>query len=371
MGSSGGRRLGVAAAVVEGELVAGDVVVEGGRVREVGARPAGRAGIAAPGFVDVQVNGYAGVDFSATDPAGYATASRAMARTGVTAFLATIPTAAPDRYPSILATASDVASGDPLPGAHLAGVHLEGPFLSPQRAGAHRVEWLQPPDPVALAAWAAAAPVRLLTLAPELEGAAAVIAAARDAGIVVAVGHTDAEASVAQAAFDEGASAITHLWNAHRPIASRDPGPGGVALARPDVFVCAIADLVHVAPETLAFTVAAAGERFVAVTDAVAWAGLDDGPYRMGDRTVLVADGAVRLDDGTLAGSATALDQGVRNLVGLGIDLPRALDAVTRRPARLLGDDTLGRLAPEGPATLTVLDDDLRVVQVLVGGAEV
>jgi N-acetylglucosamine-6-phosphate deacetylase len=364
------HRLGVAAALVDGQRVPGDVEVDAGRVSAVGVGSGGGTGLAVAGFVDLQVNGFAGVDFTATDLDGYRRASTAMARTGVTSFLVTIPTSAPDRYDETL-DAATAAVRSPLPGARAVGIHLEGPFLSPDRAGAHRREWLRAPSAPLVDALLGGGEVALVTVAPEIEGGLDLVGRLRREGTIVSVGHTDATAEMAHRAFDAGASAITHLWNAHRPITSRDPGAGGAALARPDVFVCAIADLVHVAPETLRFSSEAAGARFVVVSDAVAPAGMQDGAHRFGTEPVTLHDGAVRLSDGTLAGSACPLDRSLRNLVGLGLPLERALGALGAAPGRLLGRPDVGVLAVDGPADIVVLDDDLAVVRVLVAGAEV
>jgi N-acetylglucosamine-6-phosphate deacetylase len=357
------RRLGVAAALVDGVIVPGDVEVDSaaGEVLAVGATPAGRSRLAVPGFVDIQVNGFAGVPFTAPDVEldGYRLASSVMAATGVTSFVLTIPTVAPDTYATLLPRSAEACAAD-LGGAKAIGIHLEGPFLSPARPGAHRPEWLQAPSITSVDAMLDAAPVVLMTLAPEVatgDGGLALVEHLRRRGVVVSLGHTDADAAQANAGFDAGATAITHLWNAHRPITSRDPGVGAVALTRPDVWVCAIADLAHVSGESLALSVAAAGDRFVVVTDAVAPAATPAGPIP-----------ALRLADGTLAGSTTPLDQGIRNLVDLGVPLTDAIAAATRRPATLLGRPDLGRLAPGCRADVVVLDDELLVQQVLIDG---
>lgn len=356
-------RLGVAAALVDDVVVPGDVSIDAaaGEVTGVGRSPAGASGLAVAGFVDVQVNGFGGVAFTEPDVDldGYRTASAALARTGVTSFLLTIPTVAPGTYAALLPRSAEACATD-LGGARAIGVHLEGPFLNPLRRGAHREDWIQAPSIAAVDAMLDAAPVALMTLAPEIttgDGGLELIGHLRRRGVVVSLGHTDADATQANAGFDAGATAITHLWNAHRPITSRDPGVGAVALTRPDVWVCAIADLAHVSGESLALSVAAAGDRFVVVTDAVAPAGSPDAPLP-----------ALRLADGTLAGSTTPLDQAVRNLVGLGVPLVDAVAAATRRPASLLGRPDLGRLVPGGRADVVVLDDDLAIHDVVVAG---
>jgi N-acetylglucosamine-6-phosphate deacetylase len=279
-----------------------------------------------------------------------------------------MPTAPPDRYPAALATASAVQRLA-APGARVLGVHLEGPFLSPLRRGAHREDWLRRPDIALVEAWRAAGPVVLMTLAPELPGALELIAHLRSAGIVVSLGHTDATADEAHAAFDAGASMVTHLWNAQRQPTSREPAVGGVGMARADVHVGVICDLVHVAADTIRFTRAATGGRFVAVTDAVSLAGMADGEYRMHGRRVTKHGSSIRLDDGTLAGSAGRMDETLRHLVDLGLPLVDAVATMTTAPAAALGAPRgVGDLAVGGPADVVVVDDTLAVIDVLVAG---
>jgi len=249
------------------------------------------------------------------------------------------------------------------------GLHLEGPFLSPLRRGAHREDWLRTPDCALVEQWLAAAPIALMTLAPELPGALELIGLLRSRRVVASLGHTDATADVAHAAFDAGATMVTHLWNAQRQPTSRQPAVGGVAMARADVHVGVICDLVHVAADTLRFTHAATGGRFVAVTDAVALAGLPDGEYRMFGGRATKSATTIRLDDGTLAGSAGTMDETLRNLVGLGVPLVDAVAAMTTAPMAVLGAP--GGLAEGGPADVLVLDDSLHVVDVFVGGTSI
>jgi N-acetylglucosamine-6-phosphate deacetylase len=229
---------------------------------------------------------------------------------------------------------------------------------------------LQPPSAPLLERLAALGPVALVTLAPELPGAPALIEALVGRGIVVSCGHSDADAAAAHAAFDAGARAITHLHNAHRRLGHRDPGLGGVALVRPDVTVQAIVDGLHLAPEIAQAAFLCARERFSLVTDAMAAAGLGDGRYRLGSREVEVEGAAARLADGTIAGSLLTMDAAVRNLVALGASEAQALHAATRAPARLLARPGLGVLAPGAPADVVVLDDRLEVRATLVDGRD-
>jgi N-acetylglucosamine-6-phosphate deacetylase len=244
--------------------------------------------------------------------------------------------------------------------------------LSPRRKGAHSPDLLVDPDPELMTTLLAAGPVTHVTLAPELPGALDLIRELRARGVVVALGHSDADAATAHAGFDAGATTVTHLFNAMAPFSHRAPGLVGVALARPDVIVQAIVDNVHLAPEAVGVARAACPGRFALVTDAVEAAGLGPGRHRLGDRHVVVEGGAVRLDDGTgtLAGSVLTMDQAVRNLVEVGASVEDALAAASTVPARVTGRTDLGRLAPGLPADAVVLDDGLMPVRTLVGGVE-
>jgi N-acetylglucosamine-6-phosphate deacetylase len=363
-------RLGVEAAVVGGELVEGDVTVSDGVVAAVGVQPAGPAGTAVPGFVDVHINGVAGVDFLTADVTGYRRAAGALARTGVVAFQPTFVSSHLPAYAEPLAAAAEVATA-PDGGPFVTGVHLEGPFLSPVWPGAHDPAYLRTPDPGLADRLISAGPVRMMTLAPELPGGLDLVERLARGGVAVSCGHSDADAPTAHTAFDRGAAAITHLHNAHRRWRPRDPGVGGVALVRPDATVQAIVDGVHLAPEAAYAAFLASGPRFCLVTDAIEAAMLDAGDYELGGRPVEVRDGAVRLLDGTLAGSVVTMDEAVRNLMASGASLSAAVHAASTAPARLIGRDDLGALRPGGPAHLTVLDDELRPRRTLVNGVEV
>lgn len=369
-------RLGVNAALVDGFVVDGDVVVEEGVVREVGATPYGPAGrgrgLAVPGFVDLQVNGFGGVDFLTADDAGYATARAALARFGVTSFQPTLVSSPIPVLEEALGQAAKVqAEGQAVPGPRIVGAHLEGPFLSPEFKGAHDERHLLAPDLDLLGRMCGWGPVAFVTLAPELPGALELVSYLVDRGAVVSLGHTDANADQANAGFNAGARAITHLWNAQRRLTSRDPGITGVGLSRADVVVGVIADFVHSAPETVHATWLAARGRMMLVTDAIAAAAVGAGDYALGDRVVHVDDTAARLADGTLAGSILTMDRAVRNLASLGVALPDAVAAATSVPAALIGRPELGTLRPGAVADIAVLDESAEVARTLVAGTEV
>lgn len=361
-------RLGVASAVVGGRTVHGDVEIAGGAVTAVGVSPPGRSGNATAGFVDLQVNGFGGVDFLDTDGAGYEKAGRALVRTGVTAYQPTFITSPENDVLAALDLAANLpeAPGGP----RILGVHLEGPFISPKWPGAHNPDNIVPPDLELARRLCDRGPVTHMTIAPENDGAFELLDWLRSRGIVVSLGHCDADATVAHAAFDRGARAITHIYNAQRRWSARDPGVAGAALARSDVVVTAIADFVHLAREAVMATWRATQGRFAVVTDAIMAAGLPDGSYTLGDRSVIVEDGAARLPDGTLAGSVATMDGALRNLVSLGVPLEDAVLAMTAVPARAIERPELGDLEPGSPADVAVLDDSLHVIRTLVAGRE-
>ena len=358
--------LGVCAAFDGERLIAGDVAIRDGRIAGLGIEPGVGAHIAAPGFVDLQMNGFVGIDLQTADAAAVRDMAPAVAATGVTAYQPTIITAPPSQMAAALA---EFARIEPEPGLpHVLPVHLEGPFLSPEFRGAHPQEALAAPSLELLRALLDAGHIGYVTLAPELPGALALVEELRSRNVVVALGHSNATAAEADAAFAAGITAITHAFNAMRAFHHREPGPVARALERGDIWVTAIADPVHLHRTALHLLERAAGERFVAVSDAMVAAGLPEGEYTFGQFEVSLAGGRARLADGRLAGSAATLDESVRVLVALGVPLESTLAAVTSRPAAVIGDAELGRLRVGGPADIVVLDPELHPVTTYIGG---
>jgi N-acetylglucosamine-6-phosphate deacetylase len=355
-------RLGVGAAVVRGELVPGDVEIDGGVVTAVGLLGEANGRVAIPGLVDLQVNGYAGVDFLAASRADYERAHEALLEGGVTAYQPTFITA-PES--TLLEALAEVPAS-----TQVIGAHVEGPFLSPERLGTHPREHRRDPDLALLQRLLDAGPVTQYSLAPELPGADAVIAQCLERGIVVAAAHTNATAGEAHRAFDLGVSTVVHLFNAMRPFRSRDPGIAGVALTRPDVTVQLIVDGHHLSEETVRLIWAAAGGRAALVTDAMAGAGAgsQNGSYQLGDVSVAVSNGVPVRDDGVFAGTVLTMIEAVRNLHALGVPLAEAVRAATEVPARIVRRPDLGVLEPGARADVVVLDDRLEIAQVVVGG---
>ena len=364
-----------------GLLAPGYVSIADGRITGVGAGPPPgtpdlvlAAGILLPGMIDLQLNGGYGTDLAAVDAAGWARLAGRLPETGATAFLATFTSAPVADLARALGSAGELVAAGPLPGARVLGVHLEGPFLASARAGAHRREWLVPPDSAAVGELLAAGAgvLRLVTLAPELAGGLAAVARLAAAGLVVSIGHSDATAAQTAAAAGAGARMVTHLFNAQRPFHHREPGVIGQALTDHRLTCGLIADPNHVSPVACALAFAAAAGRICLVTDAAGAAGMRPGRYLLGGQEITVAgsgpDRVPRLANGTLAGSVLRMDEAVANTVAAGVALPLAVAAATRIPADLIGRPDLGRLAPAAAADLTWLGDDLRARATWVAG---
>ena len=357
-------RLGVEAALVHGELVPGDVEVDEGVVMNVGlGGGGGRGRVAVPGFVDLQVNGFGGVDFLAAGGGDYVQAGEALLQTGVTAYQPTFITAAESTIVDALRALPPNGSAP-----HIVGAHLEGPFLSAERLGTHPFEHRRDPDLELLDRLLDGGRVTEFTLAPELPGAGDLIRRLLDRGVVISAGHTNATAEQAHEAFDLGVSTVSHLFNAMRPFRSRDPGIIGVALTRSDVYVQLIVDGHHLADETVRLVWAVAAGRLALVSDAIAGAAVGGGSYQLGDVAIEVADGVPMREDGVLAGTILTMIDAVRNLHALGIPFEDAVGAATTVPARIVGRPDLGTLEPGGAADIVVLDDRLDIVNVLCAG---
>jgi N-acetylglucosamine-6-phosphate deacetylase len=332
------------------------------------------SGVLAPGLVDLQVNGFFGVDFIDATPEQWRDVARRLAGTGVTAFAPTIITAPVEDLAAGLRRARDAMTAQDPTAARILGVHVEGPFLSDRRRGAHNPALLRDPDPGSVAALLGAAPGTLLvvTLAPERAGALAAIGTLAGAGVLVSVGHTDATAAQVAAAADAGARMVTHLFNAQRPLHHREPGVPGHALVDERLTSGLIVDLHHVTGEVCRLAFAAAPGRIALVTDAASAAGMPPGRYELGGEPVILEPGRPPVrEDGTIAGSGVRLDEAVANTVALGVDLVTAVQAATTVPADLVGRYDIGRLAADATADLVWLGDDLRARATWIGGEAV
>jgi len=349
-----------------GGLRCAQLVISGGRVVEVELLgPGDSETIIAPGFIDLQVNGFAGRDAGEGTEAIDAI-SEALPRTGVTGFLPTLISRPLAEGGAFVRAAAAAAA----PGARVLGAHLEGPFLNPAYRGAHDERCLEEPTPDRVDR-VLEEPPRMLTLAPELEGGLEAVRRLAHAGVLVSAGHSGATYDEGMAAFEAGARFATHLFNTMPPLHHRTPGLVGAALDDPRVTAGIIADGVHVHPSLVALAGCAKGPRGLALTtDQVAAAGVPPGRYMLAGRDVISEGDTVRLLDGTLAGSVATMDLLLRRAVEQ-FGLHRALAMAARTPARVLGLPARGRVAVGCDADLVVLGPDLAVRRTLVAGRTV
>ncbi|TQR88157.1 N-acetylglucosamine-6-phosphate deacetylase [Mycobacterium hodleri] len=357
----------------------GWIDVSDGVVLAVGGGPAPRAAdhdlgavTVVPGFVDTHLHGGGGANFTSATPAETATAVGVHRRHGTTAVVASLVTADPgELLRQVTELAGDVRTG------LIDGIHLEGPWLSTKRCGAHQPSLMRDPDPDeidrVLAAGGGA--VRMVTIAPERDGALAAISQLVAAGVVAAVGHTEATYEQTRAAIAAGATVGTHLFNAMRPVDRREPGPVVALLEDPRVTVELITDGVHVAPAIYRHVTRSVGpDRVSLVSDAMAATGMADGRYHLGPLAVDVVDGVASVaGTDTIAGSTATMDRLFRFAVERsGLPRDEALELAVRQsslnPARALGLSADG-LVPGAKADVAVLDSDLRVVGVLYRGS--
>lgn len=328
---------------------------------------AGPGAVLAPGFVDI--HGHGGANAAFDDGADAIRTARAMHRAhGTTRAVVSLITAPLDQLAERVGVVADLMRTD----HDLLGSHLEGPFLDPGHKGAHDPELLRMPDPAEVQRLldAGRGTVRQVTLAPELAGGMDAIRTVVAAGAAAAVGHTDADDATLRAAFDAGATILTHAFNAMRPLNHRTPGPVLTAAHDERVTLEAIADNIHLHPHVIKLLFDEAPGRVALVTDAMAAAGSADGDYMLGSLHVTVRDGVARVDSGSIAGSTLTQDVALRRAVEAGVPLQDAVDALTRTPARAIGFGAqLGELAPGLLGDAVLLTGDLEVVAVWTGAA--
>lgn len=320
-----------------------------------------------PGFVDIHVHGGAGASYPSGDPDEARRAAEFHLAHGTTTALASLVSAAPgDLLKAVHGLAGLAEEGV------IAGLHLEGPYLATARCGAHDPALLRDPDAEEIAALldAGRGTIRQVTLAPELPGALDAIRQLVDAGVVAAVGHTDATYDQARAAFEAGATLATHLYNGMRPVHHREPGVVQAALDDRRVTVELINDGVHLHGVVVRAAFAQAGSARVAlVTDAMAAAGAGDGVYELGGSRVRVSGGVATLADGSsIAGSTLTMDAAVRRAIALGLPVADVARAAATTPAAAIGLDRVGAIAPGWQADLVVLGDDGAVRRVMRQG---
>jgi N-acetylglucosamine-6-phosphate deacetylase len=371
------------------EILDAVVLVDGERIAAVGRRDEVAVPASArrhdkssltvvPGFIDVHIHGAAGYDVMDSTPEALAAITSSVGPRGTTSLVATTVTAKVD---SIARAAEAVAGwmeraarerGVSAPSAEILGMHFEGPFISRARRGVHPEEWIAAPSIALLRRLLGAArgAARIVTLAPELPGAAELIDEATRAGVIVSMGHTDASYAEAMAAIARGARHAAHVFNAMRPFAHRETGVLGAILTSPNVTAELIADGVHVDDAAIRVLLAAKEPRgVILVSDGTAATGMPDGKYRLGTFEVSVAGGVARNSDGKLAGSTLTLDRALRHMIALGVPLREVLPMLTSNPARLLGlEGRKGCLAAGADADLVLLDDQFDVASVMTRG---
>lgn len=360
----------------------GRIVIRNGRVEAVGllsdVRPPNDAEhvdaqpfTVVPGFIDPHIHGCAGVDVMDASFASMNTISRTLASHGTTAFLPTTVSASPDILGSTLDRLSTLLH-ESFNGAKPLGIHLEGPFISEQKRGTHRANNVRLPDQTLISDWISRGngTLKLMTMAPELDGALPVARLARASGITVAMGHSNASFDEATAAADNGTHYAVHTFNAMRAFSHRDSGIVGTALSDERIFAEIIADGIHVSPEVVRIFARAKGrERILLVTDAISATGMPDGKYRLGTDQVQVRNGICRDDEGRLAGSTLTQDAALRNFIAYsGMRLADAVFGLTQNPARALKLEGRGCIEPGAFADLVMLDDELRVMKTFAEG---
>lgn len=322
-----------------------------------------------PGFIDIHVHGSIGHDIMDADPDGLAALARFFATRGVTGWL---PTTLTHEHEALMAALSAIKArrDDPVPdGATILGARLEGPYLNRDKAGAQNPQYIRAPRPDEVRALLDLDIIRLLDVAPEVDGADWLIEECARRGVVTSAAHTNASADQLLHAYALGLANSTHTYNAQSPLNHRHPGVVGAVLATPTISAELICDGIHVHPLAIRILTACKGDHIILITDATRPSGMPDGDYPFDDRVISLRDGAIRLPDGTLAGSSLTMDRAVRNYAAYSGNLQAAAHAASLAPARLLGlADRKGSLDNGKDADLVVIDDDFHVLMTIIAG---
>jgi N-acetylglucosamine-6-phosphate deacetylase len=377
----------------DGIIESGVVQVKDGVIQSIGERSEYRGEIdidagdhlIAPGFIDIHVHGAVGGSFMNSSADGMVEALRYHFRHGTTSLLATTTTGSGDNIRQALGTIAEVmqrqqqesgavSGADRSLGSTIAGVHVEGPYLNERQAGAQNPDWLRNPDLEEYQGWETIAPIRMITIAPELPGAEPVIRYIRSRGdVLISAGHTDATFAEMEAGLKWGVAHCTHFGNGMRGLHHREPGVFGTGLIKDGLTVELIADGIHVHPEVLRLVYRVKGaDRTVLITDAVTYCGLPDGEYDgdLSSQNVIVENGSVRLKKtGGLAGSSLTMNRAAKRMAELGAPLVDIWKMASAVPARLIGlGGCKGEIRPGMDADLIVIDRDFEVLAALARG---
>ena len=365
-------------------ILDGVVLVEGPKILEVGSRQEirftetefpildGLHHFLVPGFIDVHIHGALGRDVMEGTSEALDVISQAVVRHGTTAYFATTVTASSLKtLQAVEALGSQV--GQPRRGARMVGIHLEGPFINSEKPGIHPVEHIHPPSvPIFDELLVHSGDhIKIITVAPEVEGGLELVRHARSKGVVVSIGHSNATLEEAQEAIRLGATNATHIFNAMRAFSHRDPGILGALLSNSDVWVELIADGVHVSPVAINLLLKCKqSSRILLITDSISASGMPDGQYRIGDCEVMLSGGVCRSREGRLAGSTLTQDQALRNLLRWsGLPMEEIVYMLTKNPAESTGlADCKGSLGPGQDADMVLLKMDLTVQTTIVQG---
>ncbi|GAY26120.1 N-acetylglucosamine-6-phosphate deacetylase [Desulfurococcaceae archaeon AG1] len=361
----------------------GYIAIEDGYIVDVGEEPyrnlerydeiSLEGFIAGPGFIDTHTHGAFGIDVTTASSDDIARLSEMVTRFGVTSYIPTsvsMPHEILERFCRSVNTASRMRSG-----AKILGIHLEGPYINPKRAGAHRVEYIRRPSLEEFSSYLSEAGdlQLIITISPEIEGATDLIKEARRKGVIVQVGHTDATYRETIRAIALGVSRATHLYNAMSGFHHRNPGAAPALLRSRDVYLEIIADMIHVSPEMLEFTIDyASPERVALITDSISATGMDKGRYRLGDLEVEVEEGVPRIPGSdTIAGSILTMDRAFKNIASLGYSVSEAFHMASTTPAKSLGlleKHRVGLIEPGYRGDIVIMNKEFEIIATLVDG---
>lgn len=358
-------------------LIKTDIAIEDGKIAAIGkldVEPIFETdGIVLPGFIDEHIHGAGGADAMDGTEEALQTISEYVAKEGTTGFLATTMTQSPENIGKALKNVKNVREKGEYKGAEVLGVHLEGPFISPKHVGAQPLEYVAKPAPETFDKYneLSGGNIKIVTLAPEVEGGLDLVKHLKSIGVVASIGHTGAKFSDVEAAVAAGASNVTHTYNAQTPLHHREAGVVGAAMLFDELNCEMICDTIHVSvPAIKIFVKNKPHDKFTLITDAMRAKGIPDGLSELGGQQVFVKNGEARLADGTLAGSVLRMNVAIKNLVEkVGVSLTEAVDFASANPAKNLGlYDERGSIEVGKRADFAVMDKDFNILCTVVGG---